>query len=103
MNSKEFGIISGLISALVFVLMGLFIKRYGDANTTSEVAAARAVFVMLVLLPFCFSDAVKIKTLKNKTLWMRCIFGAVGIAVLIWLLFFATIYFQTVGIVKICI
>lgn len=86
MNSKSLAILSGLTSALVFVLMGYFVKIYGEGHTTAEIAAARALFVMAVLLPFTFKSLTKPKTFLNLTLWMRCIFGGVGILILMWLL-----------------
>lgn len=75
MNDVNKGLLYGFLSAVSFALMAVLASYYKVIVTKESLLFGRGTLGVIVLFPFCFKRIFKL----NKYVWLRSLFGSLGI------------------------
>lgn len=79
MNNKQKSILSMLLSALSFALMGVFVKAAGDISVFQK-SMIRSIAIMIITLFMLRKGSIKLSEISNhKLLLLRSLLGTIGI------------------------
>jgi drug/metabolite transporter (DMT)-like permease len=81
---RTYGVLAGLLSAIAYGAMSGIVHSYGVALPSTEIIFCRAVFALIVLVPFAWRDKGRLVSGSSVILWARSGFGAVSILCFTW-------------------